>query len=173
MKSEILYEHSRRQVDKIAGWIGRDKGRFKELMNLFLHGEYRVTQRSAWIISACSQRHPELITPWLKSMLDKSEEPGVHIAVKRNVLRILEEIEIPKSLLGAVITRCFNDLASEDAAIAVRVYAMEIILRASVQEPDLRNELRQTIEQMLPHGGPAIQSRARHVLKKLARLPTV
>lgn len=170
LKSEILYEHSRRQVEKIARWIGADKRRFRELMELFLHGEYRVTQRAAWIINKCAEKHPRFISPWLKQMIAKSEELGVHIAVKRNVLRILEGIDIPKSLLGTVVSRCFDYLASDDEAIAVRVYAMEIILHAAQEEPDLRKELQASIEQMLIRAGPAIRARARRVLKRLDKL---
>lgn len=171
LEAAILYEHSRRQVDKIADWIGNDKRRFKELMDLLLHGEYRMTQRSAWVVSACAERHPELITPWLKRMVARSEEPGIHVAVKRNVLGILECAEIPKSLLGHVVSRCFDYLTSEDEAIAVRAYSMMILLRASQSEPDLENELRAAVETMLPHAGPAIRARARMVLKKLDRRP--
>jgi len=170
LKTEILYEHSRRQVDKIASWIGRDKRRFKQLMVLFLKGEYRITQRSAWIIGVCADRHPYLIMPWIGAMIKKMKEPGVHIAVKRNVLRILSFTDIPPKFLGTIVSLCFDELESADAAIAVRVHAMEILLNASEREPDIRNELQTMIELMLPNAGPAIRSRAGKVLKKLQRI---
>ncbi len=172
LEAAILYEHSRRQVNKIADWVGNDRRRFKELVGLLLHGDDRVTQRSAWVVSECVCRHPELITPWFRQLLARAEKPGIHIAVRRNVLRILEFIEIPKAVLGHVVSRCFDYLMSEDETIAVRVYSMMILLRASLSEPDLRNELRATIETMLPHAGPAIQARAKMVLKKLDRSST-
>ncbi len=50
LESEILEEHSKRNTIRLAKWIGSDKKRFKELMKIFLKGEYRVTQRSAWIL---------------------------------------------------------------------------------------------------------------------------
>ncbi|MBM2840584.1 MAG: hypothetical protein HW412_1112 [Bacteroidetes bacterium] len=52
-ESEILREHSKRQAVRIATWVGRDKKRFRQLIKLFLEGEYRVTQRSAWIVNSC------------------------------------------------------------------------------------------------------------------------
>ncbi len=167
--SEILYEHSRRQVNKIAGWIGNDKRRFSKLMNLLLHGDYRLTQRAAWVVCECVGRHPELIAPWLTQLLARAEEPGVHIAVRRNVLHMLECADIPESILGHVVSQCFDYLVSEGETIAVRVYSMMILLRASRSEPDLKNELRATIEQMLPNAGPALRARAKMVLKKLEK----
>jgi hypothetical protein len=167
LRTEILREHSKRQAVKIADWIGPDKRRFKQLMELFLKGEYRVTQRSAWIVGCCADRYPFLITPWLGAMIKRMQEPGVHPAVKRNVVRILQFVEIPDSLLGSVVTLCFKYLDSANEPIAVRVLSMTVLLNASQKEPELMNELKSMIEQMLPNAGPAIQARARHVLKRM------
>lgn len=173
LRNEILKEHSKRQALRIAAWIGPDKKRFKQLMELFLEGEYRVTQRSAWIVGCCADRFPFLIAPWLGKMIKRMQEPGVHVAVKRNVVRILQFVEIPASLLGTVVSLCFNYLASADEAIAVRALSMTVLLNASEKEPDLRKELQSLIEQMLPNAGPAIQARARMVLKQLDKHKTV
>lgn len=87
--------------------------------------------------------------------------------MKRNVVRILQFVEIPASLLGTVVSLCFSYLGSPDAPIAVRALSMTVLLNASQHEPDLRNELQSMIEQMLPNAGPAIQARAKHVLKQI------
>ncbi len=167
LKTEILREHSKRQAVKIANWIGPDKRRFRELMELFLKGEYRVTQRSAWIVGCCADRYAFLIAPWLGAMIKRMQEPGAHPAVKRNVVRILQFVEIPDSLLGSVVTLCFKYLDSANEPIAVRVLSMTVLLNASQKEPELKNELKSMIEQMLPNAGPAICARARHVMKQI------
>jgi hypothetical protein len=169
LEAEILREHSKRQALKIATWIGNDKRRFKELMELFLHGEYRVTQRSAWIISNCFDRHPQLVMPWLPRMLKKMQEPGVHDAVKRNIVRILQWVEIPEALLGTVATLCFEYLNSVDAPIAVKANSMTVLVNIAQREPDLKHELQAGIEQMLPFVGPALQARGRMALIQLNR----
>ena len=170
LKDEILREHSKRQSLKIARWVGADKRRFRQLMTQFLQGEYRVTQRSAWVIGHCVENHPVLVGPWLKPMLTKMDEQGVHVAVKRNVVRILAGIEIPRPILGKIVARCFEFLTDEGEAIAVRVHAMAVILNACRKEPALANELRGAIGQMLLNAGPALRARARHVLRKLDRI---
>lgn len=170
LEAETLREHSRRQIEKIANWIGPEKRRFNQLMHLFLKGDCLITQRSAWAVSCCAERHPYLVIPWLRAMIKKMREPGVHIAAKRNVLHILERIDIPPPLLGKVVSLCFNELGSPDSAVAVRVYSMSILLKVAEKEPGLRNELQLMIEQVLPQAGPAIRARAKKVLKKLERL---
>jgi hypothetical protein len=167
LKSEILKEHSKRQCVRLGDWIGQDKKRFKQLMELFLHDEYRVTQRSAWIVSYCADRHPELITPWLKPMLLKTREPGVHVAVRRNVMRILQNIEIPSSLLGTVITIGFDELETPDSPIAVKAFAMTVLANIARKKPDIIPELRAAVDFATLNATPGIRVRCRRVLKQI------
>ncbi len=167
LESEIMREHSRRQAGKIAGWVGGDPGRFGRLMDLFLHGEYRLAQRAAWSVGICAERRPELIVPWLKLLLAKMKDPGVHDAVRRNGVRILQFAPIPRRLQGTVADLCFRYVASPDAPIAVRAYSMTVLERIAAEEPELKRELRLVVEQILPYSGAGIRSRARKLLKKL------
>ena len=168
LEQEILKEHSKRNTVRLATWVGGDKQRFKELMELFLKGEYRVTQRSAWIVQHCAAKHPELISPYLNKMIDRMVEQGVHVAVKRNGLRILQDIDVPKRLMGKVATICFDLFASQQEPIAVRCFSMTVIANIARQEPDLRNELRLMIEQQMPWGSGGLRARGKHILKKLS-----
>jgi hypothetical protein len=167
LEAEILKEHSKHNTVRLAKWVGADKKRFKQLMELFLNGEYRVTQRSAWIVRHCAERHPQLIEPFLEPMLKRMMEPDVHDAVKRNVIGILQEIEIPKKLWGRVAQACFDFLES-NAPIAVRVFSMTVLANIAKHEPDLKHELRLIIEQRMPWEGAAFQSRGKKVLKQLS-----
>ncbi|TAK53151.1 MAG: hypothetical protein EPO24_14780 [Bacteroidetes bacterium] len=170
LREEILKEHSKRQAVKIGNWIGNNPARFKELMELFLHDEYRVTQRAAWIISYCGDNHPKLIMPWLKEMLKKTQEPGVHNAVRRNVIRVLAGIEIPKPLAGLAMGICFDELSSPKSPIAVKVHAMSVLANLSKHEPDIKGELQATIELLMKTGVPALIARGRKVLKQIAKI---
>jgi hypothetical protein len=98
-------------------------------------------------------------------MIRRMQEPGVHVAVKRNVIRILQFINIPRELLGDVTTLCFDYLASPNEAIAVRTFSMTVLANIAQKEPDLRNELRLSIEQQLLHGSPGFRARARNVMQ--------
>jgi len=169
LENEILKEHSKRQTVRIALWIGDDPKRFKELMELFLHGDYVVTQRAAWIVSECFDRSPQLIPPWLPALLKKMQEPGVHDAVKRNTVRILQFVDIPKRLLGTAVSACFDFLNSPDTPIAVKANAMTVLLHAAEREPGLRRELEASIELQVPSMIPALCARSRIVMKRLKK----
>ena len=169
LEAEILKEHSKRNIERIADWIGSDKRRFRELMNLLLEGEPVVTQRSAWILTSCYERYPALIKPWLSSILVKMQEPGVHDAVKRNVVRMLQCADIPRPLQGRIVSLCYEYLEAVDAPVAVKANAMGVLVRLAESEPALRGELRATIEHMMPYVGAALRARGRMVLKRLTR----
>jgi hypothetical protein len=66
LKEVILKEHSKKQCEKVVAYVGNNAPRLAELVNLFLEGPYRVSQRAAWPLSRCVERNPELIYPHLK-----------------------------------------------------------------------------------------------------------
>jgi hypothetical protein len=104
-------------------------------------------------------------------MIRRMQEPGVHYAVKRNVVRILQFIEIPHTLIGEVTKICFDYLASPNEPIAVRVFSMTVLANVAQKEPDLKNELRLVIEQQLVYGSMGFCSRAKKVMKMIGGGP--
>ncbi|MBX2990671.1 MAG: hypothetical protein KF749_05825 [Bacteroidetes bacterium] len=167
LEEQILKEHSKHNTVRIARWVGSDKKRFKQLMDLFLKGEYRVTQRSAWIVSHCADEHPVLLLPYLNKMIDRMMEPDVHVAARRNVVRLLQNIEVPPKLAGKVATICFELLASRKEPVAVKCFCMTVLGNIAKQEPDLGNEIRLIVEQQIPWGTAGFRARAKKVLKGL------
>ncbi|MGA9405830.1 MAG: hypothetical protein WBW71_01730 [Bacteroidota bacterium] len=170
LEAEILREHSKRQSLRIAKWVGRDKRRFRELMALFLKGEYRVTQRAAWIVKHCADEHAELVVPYFNRMIDRMLEPGVHVAVKRNVIRILQDVEIPRRLAGKIATVCVELFGAAKEPIAVKVFSMTVLANIARQEPELKNEIRILIEQQMPTGSAGFRSRGMKIVQQLDKL---
>lgn len=165
IRQALMTEHSKRQTMAIVEFISDDPKRFAELMKLFFAGEYRLTQRAAWTMNYCAQRHPELILPYLPKLLDCLEREDMHDAVKRNVMRLLQYIEIPKRLTGRVYAHCLDFLDDAFQPVAVRAFAMTVAARIAKSEPDLLNELRLIVSKHLPHSTAAFQVRAREILK--------
>ena len=168
--AEILKEHSKNQTMKTVRYVGTNKKRFSELMKLFFGNEYRVTQRSAWAVSYCVLKHHELIKPYLKKMILNLKQPNLHDAVKRNTVKILQDINIPKNLIGLSAEACFNLLSSKTEPLAVKCYSISVLAKICKQEPDLKNELTLLIEKQLPYSTAGFRARARKVFKELEKL---
>jgi hypothetical protein len=161
----LMKAHSKVQCDKVVRYVGNDKKRFAELMQLFFKGEYRVTQRAGWPMSYCVKNHPALIQPYFKKMLAKMHTPGVHDAVKRNIVRLLQYVDIPEKFRGEVMNTCFELIAANDTAIAIKAFSLTILQNMSKDYPEILPELKLIIEERWPHETAAFRSRAKKIIR--------
>src|ERR1700752_2261284 len=136
LREVILEEHSKSQRDKVVKYVGDDTERFKELMNLFLGPEYRVTQRAAWALSYCVESHPHLIKPYINKLVDQLDKPDQHDAVKRNALRIFQFMEIPEKSQGKLYDTCMKFLLSMHEPIAIKAFSITVLQNMALIYPD-------------------------------------
>ncbi len=167
LREQILKEHSKSQTLKIVKWIGGDQARFNQLLKIFLHDEPMVVQRAAWPMSNCVIAHPVFIRKHLKAILDNLDRPGIHDAVRRNTIRILEEIEIPKAFEGRVMDLCFRYVSDPKEKAAVKASSLTILQNLAKIYPEILPELKTMIEEQWDREGPAFRARARRILKKI------
>lgn len=171
LREEILQEHSKENSLRIAGWIGHHASRMKQLTELFLHDEYRVVQRAAWIMSIVAEKQPQLLTPHLHAMVNRMGDEGIPVAVKRNVVRVLQHLEIPEDLQGPVMDYCFRFLEDQQETVAVKAFSMTILARLAKLYPDIKQEIVLLIEDLLREGAtPGIVSRGKRTLKELEKI---
>ena len=133
-------------------------------MKIFFEGEYRPTQRAAWPMSVCVEKHPELISPYLNKLVDQLADSDVHDAVKRNTVRLLQYIEIPKKLQGKIYSICVDLIDDTSEPVAVRAFALTVAIKIAGKEPALLDELRLIAKAHLPHTSIAFHKRARQIL---------
>jgi len=167
LRQEILKEHSKRQANKIIKWVNGDQKKFDELVKLFLNGEYRVTQRAGWPMSDIVQRHPHLVRKHLRKMLLNLETPDLHNAVIRNTFRLLQFIEIPKSVHGLAADTAFRFFNDKKQPVAIHVFSMTVLGNLCKKYPELKNELMPMIKERLPYSTAGFNSRAKRILKEL------
>jgi hypothetical protein len=170
LREEILKEHSKAQCTKIVAWIGASQQRFDELFSLFLHDEYRIVQRAAWPVSYCVIAYPDLIKPHWSSLIKNLRKPGLHNAVKRNSIRLLQDINIPKKYQGQIMDICFTYLQSPKEAVAVKAFSLSVLGNLAQQYPDIIPEIQLIIEEQLPHQTAAFKARARKFVSTISKL---
>ena len=173
LTEQLLFEHSKPQAQRLADWIGSDSDRFAALMEIFLSARYRLTQRAAWVLVFVAEKSPFLVEPWIPKMVARMREPGVHDAVRRNVVRVLQDIEIPDTVVDELADTCFGYLADPKEAIAIRVFSMTILEKICQKIPELKPELRLLIEEHWEHGSAGFRSRGRKILKRLGSDPSL
>ncbi len=167
LREELLKEHSKAQCNKIVKWVGGSQQRFDELFKLFQNDEYRVVQRAAWPVSYCISDHPEFIKKHWSKVISNLGKPNLHDAVKRNTVRFLQDIEIPKKYHGEILNICFNYLESPTESLAVKVFSMSVVGNLAKYYPEIIPELKQIVEDQAPHQTIGFRTRARKVFKQI------
>lgn len=163
LREEILKEHSKAQCSKIVQWVGNHQQRFDKLFHLFLTDEYRVVQRAAWPVSYCVIAHPPFISSHWTELVKNLQKPGIHNAVKRNSIRLLQDIEIPKKYQGEIMDICFKYIESPSEAIAVKAFSLTVLGKLATKYPAIIPEIKLLIEQQ-PAATAAFKSRAKKLL---------
>jgi len=165
LKDELFKENK----DRIVAWIGKDKDRFKSLIDLFFTGDNRIAQRAAWPLSYCVRNHPDLISPYYKGLLDNLDRKDIRPAVVRNTVRLLQDVTIPKKFHGRIMNKCFDLVQLPETPIAVKAFSLTVLSNLAEEYPEIAGELRLIIEDQWDQATPAFRSRAKLALKKMDR----
>ncbi len=168
LRETILSEHSKTNCDKIVAWVGSDKKRFNELVDLFLNDEYRVTQRAAWPLSYSAIAHPSLMKNNFERLLHNLRHPNLHDSIKRNTVRLLQQIDIPEKYEGEVMDLCFQYVESPTEAVAIKAFSLTILGKLAKKFPEILPEIKLLIEEQILHQSAAFKSRAKRLLKEFS-----
>lgn len=161
----ISQEHSKKQCNKIVEWVGDDQDRFNELFNFFLNAEYWIAQRAAWPVSYSVINHSVLMKDNFEKLIENVKKPGIHDAIKRNTVRLLQVVNIPEKYEGVVMEICFQYLESLAEAVAIKAFSITVLGNLAKKYPEIIPEIKLIIEEQLPHQTAAFRSRAKLFMK--------
>ena len=127
-----------------------------------------MCQRASWAVGYMAEKQPTLLKPYLERMILNLNNP-VHDAIMRNTMRVFRDLPtIPDDLLGLTADVCFRYVTTPSVAVAIRSFAMRILEKICRKVPELKEEVRLTIEDLMQYETtPAFTSAARDVLKKI------
>lgn len=164
IRDALLEEHSKEQTKKVVNYIDGDPERFAELMRLFLGPVCRVSQRAAWAVSNSIELHPDLVKPYYNILIKQLERDDAHVAVRRNVVRLLQFVEIPKRYAGRVFDVCYSLLDDPSETVAVRCFSLSVAANLAKDSPELLDELRLVATKYPQVATAGFRSRTRRVL---------
>jgi hypothetical protein len=169
LRNAILEKHSKAQKDKIVKWVGNNQERFDQLFKLFIHDKDEIiTQRAGWPLSYIVEAHPALIQKHFRSLLRNLEKQGLHNAIKRNSIRLLQDLAIPERFQGEIMNICFAYITDPQEKPAIKTFSLTVLHKLARQYPEIKNELKVIIESQWDNESTAFKSRARKILKELS-----
>jgi hypothetical protein len=152
---------SRANLLKIVEYIGGDAARFRELMRLFFNGDGRMAQCAAWPMSVCAETQPQLLRPYLGKLIGRLKANGDHSGVTRNIVRLLQYVEIPKRLQGKAYSHCLDLIADPEQPIGVKAFAITVARNIANAESALMDELRLVVKPLHENASPGLKVRLR------------
>ncbi len=140
LSQALKKEHSKAQTLRIGRYIGQNRERFLDMVNLVRSKDQLLSQRAAWVMGIHGEQFPDLFLPHLEKLIPLLAQP-VHDAVKRNILRVLQYLKVPEKHEAALVSHCFNLLLSTDEPPAIKAFSITVIVNLSKKYPELLQEL--------------------------------
>lgn len=159
-----------------VGWIAESAASnpllFKKLLDFTDDTDPRIVFRSSWALTKVCDKNPTLFGPYLNIIADKllvsTNESAVRSFLK--ILTLTGTSSLGDTGRGRIADHCFTLLRLRESAVAVKVYAMDVLQEISADFPDLTHELASVLS-MLPDDVPAgIKSKSRSLLKRLGSI---
>jgi hypothetical protein len=164
----LLRGQSKQTVDEVITWTGDHPSRFKILVDIISGNlDQPIRDRAAWAMSYIAGDQPELLKYHWDTFVNLLVNKKTSGAIKRNITRFMQEVEIPKKHHGPVINRCFELVNDPQEEIAIRAFAMTIVGNLLNEYPEMANELKLSIDKLLPYASAGLKNRAKKILQKI------
>jgi hypothetical protein len=168
LKAMLLKEHSKAQTIAIAKFIGTSPVLFNQLISYICGKDMVLAQRAAWAFSYAANNNLEIVESKVSYLIKAIDNPA-HPAVRRNILRAFQQINIPQKEEGHLLNTCFEFITSNTEPVAIKVFAMTVITNMSMKYPELKSEIVQVIKSRMELESAGYKARARKMLLQINR----
>ena len=166
LKTQLLKVHNKENCDLIVKWIGRDQGRFDELLSVLLHGDFKIAQRSSWPLSYSVIKNPAFIRNHFNKLIDNLKRGDIHNGVRRNSLNIFLHLAIPEKYEGEIMDLCFKFVADSVETPAVKSSSLGILENMAKKYPEILPEIKTILENQFSYGSTSFKKKAAGILKR-------
>ncbi len=166
IESFLTERASKETIGSVCQQILKDQFLLDELFDLIFHGSAKLQWRAAWAFEHVYLLNPQVVTKYLPTILE-SFHFLPNTGVRRHLTKILSLVNVSDMVDGNFINTCFDWIRSEEVPVAVKVYCMELLFQVVQKYPDLKEELKITIETYMPHNSAGFKSRGKKILAKL------
>ncbi len=162
----LSIDSSRLNAELLVEKFDEDPGVFETILNLMYQDTYPLSMRAARVIWLIGERYPDFIKSYMPEMIAKLPAFKVD-GVRRNILALIENSPLPEIDLGNLFEYCYTALENVKEPISVRGYSITILYEISRLEPQLKTELINFFESLLPNDSIGIETRIKHTLRRL------
>lgn len=136
------------------------------LWEIMLENKQPLAWRSAWVMYHLVYENKELARPYIHKITEQLPHFPFD-GQKREMLKVLMLFDVQDLDMGKLVGLCFEMMMSPKESLAVNVHAMQMIFNISEIETELKAELKQAIEFLLPEAKAGMISRGTKLLRKM------
>lgn len=153
LAKQLAKAHSRANADLILDWLYKNQARTQVLMELVKSKEvdFKIIQRAAMVLGDLGRACPDWLLPYHADLLDLVHAYD-HPALPRAVTRYFSELPLAKineENQGRLLDMSFAYLGNPQATVTVRVFSMATLLKFTKLYPELRDEVKTMVEEVL------------------------
>lgn len=162
---------SKNFLDEIIARIEQNPSDFEIVYALIFDEKIKIAWRAAWAIEKISEKHPGWFSDRQISELTELSIKLNHDGLNRLCLSVLLNVKLQNPVSVEFINRCFDCIVSGKFAVAVQVLSMKLLYRICTIEPDLKNELKLTLENIdTSQLSAGYLSARKNILKKISNV---
>jgi hypothetical protein len=174
---QLSVDMTKGHINRLAATLQEQNFDLNKLIDLTLHPDRSIAFRAAWLLDTIILAAPELYADHYEYLALRMRNV-VNESCKRHYTRIMMHLTSPgapgivRSKLQAmdlekVVEQCFDWMIDPKIKVAVQVFAADTLFNLSSRYNWIADELINQMEFMMRNGGPAIQSKGKHILKKM------
>lgn len=123
----------------MISYVRKNPECFGELMDLSIADKQPYSWRAAWLVWSCMEKNDKRIRKYVKEIIKVL--PERKDGQLRELLKILEQIEIKEEFEGLLFDYCVTVWKRIDKQPSVRFNALKILIKITKRYPELAKEI--------------------------------
>lgn len=152
--------------DGMISFVNENPESFRELIELTIADKQPYSWRAAWLVWSCMDKNDKRIRKYIKDMINVL--PERNDSQQRELLKILEQMEIKEEFEGLLFDHCVSVWKRIDKRPSVRFNALKILIKIAHRYPELAKEIiLLTKNQYLASLSPCVNKSVNKMIKDL------
>ena len=167
MRELLSKKASKANSYQVVAMVGEDYELYKELIELIVENVSPTSEKAAWAMNHCYEEGLGFFGDYFAEMTQVFADTSYSDSIKRNIVRVFQFTTIPEQFQASIIDSCFALVSNKKTAIAVKAFSLGVLEKMAKLYPELKNELKAVIEDLLPKASSGLKNRGQHILKRL------
>jgi len=154
------------RADEVVEDILNDPPLFKPVLEGMQHDDPIIRMRASDAVEKVTRDHPEYLTPYKSTLLNEiavieQQEVRWHVA------QLIPRLDLNQEERDHAAATLFGYL--DDKSKIVQTFSIQALTELALDDPSIRSQVINTMEELVTSGSPAVKNRAKKLLVLLSK----